>query len=61
MDSDSEHKGHDSDDGWVLDSEWTWEKESEILSESDNNTVMLTVEESIFIGVFLSHRPDYSK
>ena len=33
MDDDSEHKGNASDDGWVLNSEYVWEKESEIVSE----------------------------
>ena len=43
MDDDSEHKVVDSDDGWVLDSVYTGEEESDIVSESDGNTAMLTV------------------
>ena len=44
MDFDSKHKDDDLDNGWVLDSKYTGEKESEIKSQSDGNTVMLTVE-----------------
>ena len=44
MDFDSEHKDDDSDDGWVLDSEYTEVLESEVGSESDGNTAVLTVE-----------------
>ena len=43
MDDDSEHKVDELDDGWELDSEWTGEKESEIVSESDDNTAVLAV------------------
>ena len=43
MDYDSEHKVDDSDDGWVLDSEWIWE-ESEI--------AMLTVEMWVSLSGF---------
>ena len=43
MDDDSEHKVDDSDDGWVLDSEYTGKEESDTASESDCNTTMLTV------------------
>ena len=41
---DSEHKVDDSDDGWVLDSEEIGEEESQIVSESDGNTAVSTVE-----------------
>ena len=44
MDFNGEHKDDDSDDGWVLDSELSGEKESEIVSESGDNTAVLTVE-----------------
>ena len=44
MDDDSEHNVVDSDDGWMFDSEQTGEEDSEIVSESDGNTAMLTVE-----------------
>ena len=44
MDDDSEHNVDDSDDGWALDSEWIGEEESEVVSDSDGNTAMLTVE-----------------
>ena len=46
MDDDSKHKVADSDDGWVLmfDSEQTGEEESEIVSEIDSNTAILTIE-----------------
>ena len=41
---DSEYKVDDSDDGWVLDSEEIGEEESQIMSESDGNTAVSTVE-----------------
>ena len=41
---DSEYKVDDSDDGWVLDSEEIGEEESQIVSESDGNTAVSTVE-----------------
>ena len=43
MDDDSEHKVDDLDGGWVLGSESSGEEESEIVSESDGNTAVLTV------------------
>ena len=43
MGDDSEHIVDDSDDGWVLESEQTGEKKSEIVSESDGNNAVLTV------------------
>ena len=44
MDDNNDHKVDDSDSGWVLDSEEIGEEESEIVSDSDSNTAMLTVE-----------------
>ena len=44
MDFVSKHRDDDSDNGWVLDSEKTGEEESEIVSENDDNTAVLTVE-----------------
>ena len=52
MDYDSEHKVDDSDDGWVLDSEYTGVLESEVGSESDGNTAVLTVEMWGFLSGF---------
>ena len=52
MDFDSKHKDDDLDNGWVLDSKYTGEKESEIKSQSDGNTVMLTVEMWTFLSGF---------
>ena len=52
MDFDSEHKDDDSDDGWVLDSEYTEVLESEVGSESDGNTAVLTVEMWAFLSGF---------
>ena len=49
---DDEHKVVDSDDGWVFDSEYTCEEESETVSESDGNTAMLTVETWAFYPDF---------
>lgn len=43
MDADNEHKADDSDDGWMLDFEYTAEKQSEIVSESDGSTAVSTV------------------
>ena len=44
MDNDSEHRVDDFDDGWVLDCEYIGEEESEIVSESNGNITMSTVE-----------------
>ena len=44
MDDDNDNKVDESDDGWVLDSEETGEEESEVVSERDGNTAMLTIE-----------------
>ena len=52
MDDDSEHKVADSEDGWVLDCEWIGEEESDVVSESDGNTAMLTVEMYAFLLFF---------
>ena len=43
MDGDSEHRVDDSDYGWLLDSRQIGE-ECEVVSDSDGNTAMLTVE-----------------
>ena len=58
MDADNEHKADDSDDGWMLDFEYTAEKQSEIVSESDGSTAVSTVKMwDIFIMFFFLHRP----
>ena len=44
MDNVSERKSDDLDDGWVLESKYFGEKESDIVSENDGNTTMLIVE-----------------
>ena len=49
---DSKHSVEDSEDGWALDSEYTDEKESEIVSESDGNAAMLTVKMWAFLSIF---------
>ena len=57
MDDDSEHKVDDSDDGWVLYSEWIREEESDIVPESDGHTAMLTVEMWAFLSGFSCRHP----
>ena len=59
MDYDSEHKVDDSDDRWVLDSEWIGEEESETVSESDGNSAMLTVEMWAFLSGFSCPAPTF--
>ena len=49
MDDDSKHKVDDWDDGCALDSEKIGEEESEIVSESDGNTAVFTVEMWTFL------------
>ena len=44
MDDDSRHKVDDLDNGWVFDSAKIGQEESEVVSESDGNTAVLTVE-----------------
>ena len=57
MDDDSEHNVVDSDDGWMFDSEQTGEEDSEIVSESDGNTAMLTVEMWAYLSGFSCPTP----
>ena len=54
---DSEHKVDDSDYGRVLDSELIGEEESDIGSESDGKTAMLTVEMIAFLSFFFCPTP----
>ena len=59
MDDYSEHKVDDSNDGWVLDSEKVGEKESDIVSDSENdgNTAMLAAEIWVFLLGFSCPTP----
>ena len=59
MDDVSEHKVDDSDDGWVLDPEWIGEEKSDTVSESDGNTVMLTIKMSAFLSGFSCPTPTW--
>ena len=57
MDNVSERKSDDLDDGWVLESKYFGEKESDIVSENDGNTTMLIVEMWAFLSCFFCPTP----
>ena len=57
VNDESKHKVNNVDDGWVLDSALIGEEESDIVSESDGNTAMLTVEMWTFLLSFSCPTP----
>ena len=57
---DSEHKVDYSDYGRVLDSELIGAEESDIGSESDGKTAMLTVEMIAFLSFFFLPYPNFA-
>ena len=53
MGGNSENEVNDWVDGWEPASEWAGEEKSEILSESDGSTAVLTVQVQIFLLTFV--------